>query len=162
MIDGSEDRRWMRHAIDLSHLCPPSPRAFSVGAVIVADGQLVADGYSRETDDHVHAEEAAFSKVPAGDPRLSRAILYSTLEPCTQRASRPRTCSELILRAGIPRVVIAWREPSLFVANCIGVERLRTHGIEVTELSDLAEEARGVNAHLPHVAEPPGKDGTPG
>ena len=32
------------------------------------------------------------------------------------------TCVELIIAAGIPRVVIAWREPSLFVDDCIGVE----------------------------------------
>ncbi|WP_324612887.1 deaminase [Streptomyces sp. SBT349] len=145
----TDDRRWMRYAIDLSHACPPSRSAFSVGAVIVADGRPLAAGYSRETDEHVHAEESALSKVAADDPQLPRATLYSTLEPCTQRRSRPHTCSELILQSGIPRVVIAWREPSLFVTNCVGVAMLRANGIAVTELPDLAEEARAVNTHLP-------------
>jgi diaminohydroxyphosphoribosylaminopyrimidine deaminase / 5-amino-6-(5-phosphoribosylamino)uracil reductase len=44
--------------------------------------------------------------------------MYSTLEPCSQRKSRPRTCAQLILAAGIGRVVIVCLEPSLFVADC--------------------------------------------
>ncbi|MFC6678476.1 deaminase [Nonomuraea ferruginea] len=107
-----DDRRWLLTAIDLSRLCPPSDTAFSVGAVIVDEyGNELSRGYSRETDEHVHAEEAALAKLPAGDPRLNKATLYSTLEPCNKRRSRPRTCTQLILQAGIPRVVIAWTEP---------------------------------------------------
>ena len=144
-----DDLRWMRLAIEISRQCPPSDRAFSVGAVLVDEhGREIAHGFSRETDPQVHAEESALAKVPAGDPRLAKATLYSTLEPCSQRASRPRSCTQLILDAGIPRVVIAWREPSLFVADCQGVELLSEAGVTVVELSELAEAARAVNAHL--------------
>ncbi|MGH3912351.1 MAG: deaminase [Pseudonocardiaceae bacterium] len=143
------DTRWMRRAIELSYECPLSEGAYSVGAVIIdADGQEIATGYSRETDPKVHAEESALAKLPADDPRLKGATIYSTLEPCSQRASRPRACTQLILDAGIPRVVIAWREPSLFVENCIGVESLKQHGVHVTEMSELANEAKGANTHL--------------
>jgi diaminohydroxyphosphoribosylaminopyrimidine deaminase/5-amino-6-(5-phosphoribosylamino)uracil reductase len=139
----------MRRAIELAHLCPPAAQAFSVGAVIVdEDGKEIASGYSRETDPRVHAEESALAKVPADDPRLSSATLYSTLEPCSHRASRPTPCAQLILDAGIPRVVIAWREPSLFVDDCIGVRMLVEHGAEVTELAELAEAAMEPNRHL--------------
>jgi diaminohydroxyphosphoribosylaminopyrimidine deaminase / 5-amino-6-(5-phosphoribosylamino)uracil reductase len=145
----SEHEHWMRKAIDLAHRCPPSEAAYSVGAVIVAeDGTELSTGYSRETDEQVHAEEAALAKLARDDPRLKAATMYSTLEPCSQRASRPKPCAQLILDAGIPRVVIAWREPSLFVENRAGVELLGRHGVTVIELSDLADEAMAPNAHL--------------
>lgn len=144
-----DDRRWIAKAIELSRRCPPSDTAFSVGAIIVdADGNEIATGYSRDTDPHVHAEESALAKLPPDDPRLTSATLFSTLEPCTQRRSRPMPCTELILRARIPRIVIAWREPALFVADCTGVETLRAGGIDIAELPDMAPEARQVNAHL--------------
>ncbi|WP_280476367.1 dihydrofolate reductase family protein [Nocardia farcinica] len=143
------DRRFLRRAIELAHASPPSPTAFSVGAVIVADGAEIATGYSRETDPKVHAEEAALNKLDPRDPRLSRATIYSTLEPCSQRATAGRPpCTDRILAAGIPRVVIAWREPSTFVVNCVGVEKLREHGVDVVELPELAEAATAMNRHL--------------
>ncbi len=139
----------MARAIELSRRCPPSADAYSVGAVIVdAGGNEIATGYSRERDPHVHAEEAALAKLLPSDPRLARATLYSTLEPCSQRGSRPRTCTELIIAAGIPRVVIAWREPGLFVPDCRGVELLEASGVVVVELAELAEPARAINGHL--------------
>ncbi|MBF6328686.1 dCMP deaminase [Nocardia transvalensis] len=139
----------MHHAIGLARLCPRSPTAYSVGAVIVgADNIELAHGFSRETDEKVHAEESALNKLGT-DPRLAHATLYSTLEPCSHRASQDRRpCTDRILAAGIPRVVIAWREPALFVENCVGVEKLREHGIEVIELADMAEEAMSMNRHL--------------
>lgn len=144
------DETWMRRAIDLSRLCPPSEMAFSVGAVIVdAAGNEIANGYSRETDLHVHAEESALGKLAADDARLGSATIYSTLEPCAKRRSRPRTCTELVLAAGIPRVVIAWREPDLFVSDVDGVEILRTAGVSVVELPHMSPAAREANAHLP-------------
>jgi diaminohydroxyphosphoribosylaminopyrimidine deaminase/5-amino-6-(5-phosphoribosylamino)uracil reductase len=143
------DHEWMRLAIELAHRCPPSPGAFSVGAVIVDQyGEELSRGYSRETDSHVHAEESALAKLASDDPRLNTATIYSTLEPCSQRKSRPRTCTQLIIAAGIPRVVMAWREPSLFVGDCQGYELLTDAGVTVVEIPDLAEEARAPNCHL--------------
>lgn len=144
-----DDRQWMRRAIELSRRCPLAGGAYSVGAVIVdQSGQEIATGFSRETDAQVHAEEAALAKLAEDDPRLLTATIYSTLEPCSQRKSRPLTCTHLILQARIPRVVIAWREPALFVADCQGVELLSSSRVNVIELPELAEEARAVNAHL--------------
>ncbi|MGH3755322.1 MAG: deaminase [Pseudonocardiaceae bacterium] len=145
----SVDYEWMRVAIGLAHQCPPSPGAYSVGAVIVDQaGEEISRGYSRETDGHVHAEESALAKLAPDDPRLKAATIYSTLEPCSQRKSRPRACTQLILAAGIPRVVLAWREPSLFVADCQGYELLTDAGVAVVEIPDLAREAKAPNAHL--------------
>jgi diaminohydroxyphosphoribosylaminopyrimidine deaminase/5-amino-6-(5-phosphoribosylamino)uracil reductase len=140
------DREWLHQAIGLSRCCPPSPSAFSVGAVIVAaDGSTVATGYSRQRDPHDHAEEGALATVAPGDPRLAGATLYSSLEPCRFRASRPRPCAELIIAAGLRRVVIAWLEPPVF-ARGGGAELLCSSGVTVVEVPELAAEARAVNA----------------
>lgn len=144
-----DDRVWMLRAIALSRRCPPSDTAFSVGAVVVgADGAELASGFSRENDPAEHAEEAALAKLAPDDPRLPGATLYSTLEPCSRRASRPVPCARLVLDSGVRRVVIAWREPSLLVEDCVGVELLTGGGVTVVELPGLAEEAREANAHL--------------
>lgn len=149
MTQREQDLYWMRHAIDLAARCPPSTTAYSVGAVIVAaDGVQLANGYSRESDPHFHAEETALAKLPADDKRLLTATIYSTLEPCSQRRSRPHPCAQLILAAGITRVVIAWREPAHFVTDCVGVEQLLDAGVTVVELPELADAARRVNAHI--------------
>jgi diaminohydroxyphosphoribosylaminopyrimidine deaminase/5-amino-6-(5-phosphoribosylamino)uracil reductase len=143
-----DDERWMGLAVDLAWQCPPSDSAYSVGAVIVsADGAELARGYSRENDPVVHAEESAIAKL-GSDPRLPGAIIYTTLEPCSQRKSRPRSCAQLIIAAGISRAVIAWREPSLFVADCQGYELLEQAGLTVTELPAFAGPARSPNRHL--------------
>jgi pyrimidine deaminase RibD-like protein len=142
-----DDERHLRAAVDLAKNCPPSTSAFSVGALIIGDdGTLLATGWSRETDEHVHAEESALAKL-RGDDRLATATIYSSLEPCSTRASRPLSCTQLILEAGLPRIVFAWREPSLFV-DCEGAELLSAAGREVVELPDLAGLVRATNAHL--------------
>jgi riboflavin biosynthesis pyrimidine reductase/pyrimidine deaminase RibD-like protein len=140
------DRGWLGEAIELSRRCPPSATAFAVGALVVAgDGTVLATGYSRESDPHDHAEEAALAKLDPADPLLAGATLYSSLEPCRFRASRPRPCAELIIEAGLRRVVIAWREPPVFAPGG-GAALLAEAGITVVEIADLAAQARAVNA----------------
>jgi len=141
------DAHWLREAIELSRRCPPSQSAFSVGAVLVSDaGKVIAAGHSRERDPKDHAEEVALARA-AGDPALATATLYSSLEPCLSRSSRPRSCAQLIVAAGILRVVIAWLEPPLFVQGG-GAAALRQAGVTVVEIPRLAGLARSVNAHL--------------
>jgi diaminohydroxyphosphoribosylaminopyrimidine deaminase/5-amino-6-(5-phosphoribosylamino)uracil reductase len=150
MSGPSTDARWMRRALELAGRCRPVPSAYCVGAVIVArDGQEIGSGFSRETGPVAHAEEVALARAGGGHPGLAGATLYSTLEPCSERGSAPRSCTELILAAGIGRVVFAWREPPLFVADCQGAELLAAAGVTVTELAEFAPQARAVNAHLP-------------
>jgi len=144
---GGPDHRFLRWAVELSRLCPPSATAFSVGAVIVAeDGEVLATGFSREQEDHDHAEEVALRKL-GPDPRLRHATVYSSLVPCGARASRPLTCVQHIAAAGIPRVVFAWREPRLFTDG-EGAEQLKAAGVAVTEVPGLAARAQAINAHL--------------
>ena len=145
---GGPDHRFASWAVELSRLCPPSESAFSVGAVIVAeDGEVLSTGFSREQEEHDHAEEVALRKLGFRDPRQRRATIYSSQVPCGARASRPLTCVQHIVAAGIPRIVFAWREPALFTAG-EGAEQLRAAGREVIEIPGLAARARAVNAHL--------------
>ena len=140
----SRDHEWLRAAIELSRSSPASTTAYAVGAIVVgADGRELSRGYSRESDPADHAEECALAKLTGVE--LAGATLYSSLEPCTVRRSRPRTCTELILAAGIRRVVFALHEPPLF-ADCQGAEILREHNVEVVELADLADLVREINA----------------
>lgn len=142
------DREHLGTAVALAHRCPPSETAFSVGALVVdADGAVLAQGWSRRDDPHDHAEEAALAALGEGWRAAPGSTVYSSLEPCSARASRPRSCTELILAAGIARVVFAWREPSIFV-DCEGAELLRAAGVEVVEMPELADEVRAVNRHL--------------
>ncbi len=140
------DRDWLGQAIELSRRCPPSASAYCVGAVLVSrDGTVLATGFSRERDPHHHAEEAALARVDPADPRLTAATLYSSLEPCRFRASRPVPCAELIIQAGLRRVVVAWLEPPVLAPGG-GAELLRDGGVTVLEVPELAAEARAVNA----------------
>lgn len=149
------DRRWLEYAIELSRCCPPMATAFSVGAVLVAaDGSVLSTGYSRELDAVSHAEEGALAKLRLPDGagvaepgRLAVATMYSSLEPCGVRASRPVPCADLIIASGIGRVVIAWLEPPIFAPGG-GAARLRAAGVTVDVLPELEAAARAVNAHL--------------
>ncbi|TCO38154.1 diaminohydroxyphosphoribosylaminopyrimidine deaminase [Kribbella antiqua] len=143
-----DDRHWLQQAIDLSRHCPPTTTAFCVGAIIVSPtAEILSTGYSRETHPHDHAEEVALAKLTPNDPCLATATIYTSLEPCSKRASRPQTCTQLILAAGIPRVVLAWREPTIFV-DCEGAELLEAAGVEVLELPDLADQVKQINANV--------------
>jgi len=156
------DLHWLQEAIKLSRYCPPSATAFSVGAVLIApDGSVLSTGFSREWDPADHAEEVALARLgfPGQGMRthdapgygsganLEGATMYSSLEPCAARASRPTPCADLIIASGIGRVVIAWREPPIFVPGG-GAARLRQAGLTVKVIPELAAAARAVNAHL--------------
>jgi pyrimidine deaminase RibD-like protein len=147
--DRDADRQWLTAAIDLSRCCAPSQSAFSVGALLVAaSGQVIATGYSRESDPKDHAEEVALRRAAGADRTdLADATLYSSLEPCLRRASRRDSCAELVSAAGVRRVIIAWREPPLFVVGG-GAAWLAERGVAVIELPELAATARAVNQHL--------------
>ncbi|MET8894834.1 dihydrofolate reductase family protein [Streptomyces albogriseolus] len=149
-LPSAADRHWLALACELAAQCPPSETAFSVGAVVVAaDGTELARGHSREGDDPVaHAEEAALAKADPTDPRLAGATVYSSLEPCARRASRPAPCARLILDAGVRRVVTAWREPDTFVTDADGSAVLADGGATVLVLPEFEQRAKAPNGHL--------------
>ena len=143
------DEKFLLQAIELSKQCPPSSRAFAVGALVVdSTGQILATGYSRESGESLHAEELALEKLSSAHiPDLSNATLYSSLEPCGERLSGKKTCVELIITAGIKRVVYAEDEPNYFV-NPSGQEKLISAGIAVIKIPELAQRVREINKNL--------------
>jgi diaminohydroxyphosphoribosylaminopyrimidine deaminase/5-amino-6-(5-phosphoribosylamino)uracil reductase len=61
--------------------------------------------------------------------------LYVSLEPCAHGGSNP-PCADLVVDAGIARVVVGARDPNPLAAG--GIERLRAAGVEV-EIADSFE-----------------------
>lgn len=96
----------------------------AVGCVIVQDGEIVGEGATGDGG-RPHAEEEALAK--AGD-RARGAVAYVTLEPCGERSSGAASCSELLARAGLARVVAACADASVFAAGR-GADRLRASGV---------------------------------
>lgn len=114
----------------------PNP---AVGCVIVRDGAIVGEGATGDGG-RPHAEEVALST--AGD-RAQDATAYVSLEPCGTRSSGAPSCSELIVAAGIARVVIACEDPHPLGAH--GASRLGAAGVEVT-LGVLRSEGQAANS----------------
>jgi diaminohydroxyphosphoribosylaminopyrimidine deaminase / 5-amino-6-(5-phosphoribosylamino)uracil reductase len=105
-----------------------------VGAVVVADGDVVGEGwYEYATVDH--AEVRALAQ--AGE-RARGATLYVTLEPCAHHGRTP-PCTDAVIDAGITRIVVGARDPNPVAAG--GLEKLRAAGIDV-ELLDSEDALR--------------------
>lgn len=142
-----DDRRLLLRAVEESRRCTPSPSCYCVGAVVrTADGQLFT-GYTHETSPTDHAEQAALRKALAAGAVLRGASIYTSMEPCSRRASQPESCTELILRHGFSHVAFALYEPDRFVA-CRGALTLREAGVDVRCYPDLGADVLAVNAHL--------------
>lgn len=142
-----DDAGWLAEAVRLAAEAPPSKDAFSVGAVVVSGGRRIGRGYSRQTAPHDHAEEVALRQAAGEWSGELTVTVYTSMEPCGRRSSRPLTCAELIIRSGIQRVVYAMAEPDTFVVP-EGVDILRRAGVEVVQLPELADAASRVNDHL--------------
>jgi diaminohydroxyphosphoribosylaminopyrimidine deaminase / 5-amino-6-(5-phosphoribosylamino)uracil reductase len=103
----------------------PNP---AVGAVLVARGEVIAEGYHRRFGGP-HAERHLFASL--GKRAIPRdAILYLTLEPCTYEGKTP-ACIDLLLDSPIGKFVIAMADPNPRVRGR-GIRRLRADGREVT------------------------------
>jgi diaminohydroxyphosphoribosylaminopyrimidine deaminase / 5-amino-6-(5-phosphoribosylamino)uracil reductase len=104
----------------------------TVGAVVVADGDVIAEGVTER--DGRHAEIVA---LDAAGPAARGATMFVTLEPCAHHGTTP-PCAERIIAEGIARVVVGARDPNPEAAG--GIEVLQTAGVEVDLLD--AWEAR--------------------
>ncbi len=142
----------MCRALELAQKGAPnvSPNPM-VGAVIVdEDGKIIGEGYHRKVGE-AHAEVNAINSV-ADKEALKRSTMYVTLEPCSHQG-RTGPCADLIIKMGIPRVVVGVRDPFDKV-NGAGIEKLREAGLEV-EVGLLEDECRQINtrfftAHTQH------------
>jgi len=95
-----------------------------VGAVVARKERVISRGYHAQAG-APHAEAAALKK--AGDAR--GATLYVTLEPCHHQGRTP-PCTQVILSAGIRRVVVGDIDPNPHVTGG-GAEFLASRGVEV-------------------------------
>lgn len=134
------DEDFLRRALELAeggrgHV-EPNPL---VGAVVVHDGRIVAEGWHARFGGP-HAEQVALDQ--AGE-RARDATLYVTLEPCRHHGKTP-PCTEAVLKAGVRRVVICMTDPFPETAGQ-GIARLRAEGLQV-DVGLLEDEARRLNA----------------
>lgn len=137
------DPKYMARAIQLA--CRGIPYAMPnplVGAVIVDNhGSIIGEGYHRKCGE-AHAEVNAISAV-ANPEQLKDSTIYVTLEPCAHYG-RTGPCADLIVRMGIPRVVVGSRDPFSKVDGR-GIERMRAAGIEL-EVGVMERECQAINA----------------
>ncbi|MFR9650524.1 MAG: dihydrofolate reductase family protein [Rikenellaceae bacterium] len=144
----SRDKELIVRAITNSLNSPERDSCYRVGAVIETADGAIYDGYTLETSPTHHAEQAAITKALASGAELKGATIYSTIEPCSQRSSEPKSCSELIVEHQFARAVFALYEPSHFV-ECHGAERLRHSGVEVIYIGgDYARRVVEINSHV--------------
>jgi diaminohydroxyphosphoribosylaminopyrimidine deaminase/5-amino-6-(5-phosphoribosylamino)uracil reductase len=138
----SGDEHFMRRALELAERgrygVSPNPM---VGAVLVRDGVVIAEGWHQRAGD-AHAEVDALRQC--SDAR--GATLYVNLEPCVHHGRTP-PCSDALLTAGIRRVVIAMLDPHERAGG--GAARLREAGIDVVT-GVLELEARRLNEVFVH------------
>jgi diaminohydroxyphosphoribosylaminopyrimidine deaminase/5-amino-6-(5-phosphoribosylamino)uracil reductase len=109
----------------------PNP---NVGCDIIKNGKLIGRGATGDGG-RPHAEAAALADA---GKQAKGATLYTTLEPCAHASERGPTCSAIIPKAGIARVVAALKDPDPRTAGQ-GIAMLRKAGIEVK--SGVAKQA---------------------
>jgi len=108
---------WMARALEQARLASLRGEV-PVGAVLVRDGALVAEGHNRTFLDHDptgHAESVVIRGAARDqeDFRLEGTTLYVTLEPCTM-------CAGALVLARVPRVVYGARDPKAGMVGSLG------------------------------------------
>ncbi len=139
----SPDIHWMRHALGLAMRAAQAGEV-PVGAVLVKEGQLIAEGWNLPISHHdptAHAEIQALRAAgqALNNYRLLGTTLYATLEPCPM-------CAGAIVHARVGRVVYATSDPRTGAAGSV------YNILQSNELNHRCEVTRGVladeSAHL--------------
>jgi tRNA(adenine34) deaminase len=131
------DERWLRRCLELAAQSAAADEV-PVGAVVVVDGQLLAEARNEveaRRSPFAHAEMLALERAvaAAGVKRLPEATLYCSLEPCF-------LCAGALLHARVRRVVFAARDPKF--GACRSLARL----LEDPRLNHRAEVVEGMLA----------------
>ena len=140
----TKDEKYIRRCIQLARngMCNAAPNPM-VGAVIVHNDRIIGEGYHARCGEG-HAEVNAIRSVK-DESLLQESTIYVSLEPCSHYGKTP-PCAELIIRKGIPRVVVGCMDPFPEVSGR-GVRMLRDAGVEVVT-GVLEEECRALNEAL--------------
>jgi diaminohydroxyphosphoribosylaminopyrimidine deaminase/5-amino-6-(5-phosphoribosylamino)uracil reductase len=115
-----------------------------VGAVVVAKGRIVGQGWHRRAGGP-HAEVPA---LRAAGRRARGATRYVTLEPCSHTDKRTPPCVPRIVASNVKRVVVAMRDPNPRVQGR-GLSALRRAGISAS-VGCLQREAERLNEAYGH------------
>ena len=118
----------------------PNP---NVGCVLVADGRVVGRGWT-QPGGRPHAEAMALAAAGA---TARGATAYVTLEPCAHVSPRGPACADLLVAAGVARVVVALGDPDPRTDGA-GIVRLRDAGIAVTTGVRADDAARSMAGFL--------------
>lgn len=126
------DRSFMARALEMARLAETRSEV-PVGAVLVLDGRVVAEGHNRtraDADPTAHAEVVVLRAAARrlGLRILPGATLFVTLEPCA-------LCAGAIVLARVRRLVFGARDPKAGMAgsleNLVQDPRLN-HSVELT------------------------------
>lgn len=128
----ADDDRFMQRALELARHAQDEHAEVPVGAVLVADGEIVGEGWNRSVsgnDPSAHAEVMALRAAGQhlGNYRFPGTTLYVTLEPCAM-------CSGALVHARVARVVFAADDPKTGAAGSVFdtlVSPLHNHRITV-------------------------------
>lgn len=102
----------------------PNPH---VGCVIVEGDRVVGRGWT-QAGGRPHAEAMALAQAGAA---TRGATAYVTLEPCAHVSPRGPACTDLLIAAGVARIVAAMGDPDPRTDG-LGFSRARAAGIAVT------------------------------
>ena len=129
MIDVDKAEFFMRAALAEAKkgLGQTSPNP-AVGAVLVANGKILARGHHRQAGLR-HAEIECLAQLRGVVPK--NAELYVTLEPCSTVGRTP-PCTEAIVAAGVRRMVIGATDPNPRHAGR-GITELQKAGVQVRD-----------------------------
>lgn len=122
------DFSFMERAFELAKngLGNTSPNP-TVGAVLVNDGKIIGEGWHKKAGTD-HAEVVALKSVVEKN-KIHGSTMYVTLEPCDHYGRTP-PCTNIIVKAGISRVIIGMKDPHTKV-NGMGITKLKDSGILV-------------------------------
>jgi tRNA(adenine34) deaminase len=114
--DSARDRFFMSRALELAREAERAGEV-PVGAVIVKDGEIVAEGWNRPistNDPSAHAEMVAIRAAgqKLNTYRLLDTTLYVTLEPCAM-------CAGAMVHARVKRLVFAATDPRAGAAGSV-------------------------------------------
>jgi tRNA(adenine34) deaminase len=115
-VSADTDEKWMRHALKLARRAQDL-REVPVGAVLVRDDELVAEGWNQPVASHdpsAHAEIVVLREAARllRNYRLNGLTLYVTLEPCVM-------CAGAIIHARLGRLVYGAPDPRAGAVNSV-------------------------------------------
>jgi tRNA(Arg) A34 adenosine deaminase TadA len=112
----ADDVAWMELALVQARAAAEAGEV-PVGAVIVKDGAILAQGQNRNLRDHDptgHAEIVAMRQAAArlGNHRLGGCVMFATIEPCAM-------CAGAMVHARLTRLVYGAGDPKAGAAGSV-------------------------------------------